>query len=212
MNTPPPIPTDTRLVSPQKKSGWLLAYAIVSSAIVVVLLFGFLLRHSTPSQESIVDLKERTAEYEKQEKMRAGEAKRRAAMARLQGLEGQLAILRQSLVATQSEKAAYSTKIRDYALDHKLAIAAMGITVGGAGVATDGSGRFTDDQKTVAGIGAGIAGLYALANYEECAEVADRMAKAAAIQSDFDRRIKSTEKQIAALKAEIDSERKQLEK
>jgi hypothetical protein len=148
---------------------------------------------------------------EQQAQRRAAEAKRASALARIQGLEGQLAVLRQSLATTVAEKDDYTTKVKDYAMDHKAAIAALGITVGGAAVAADQSDRFTDDQKKVAGVGAVVAGLYALSNHEECAEVANQMAKAVTIQSDYDQRINTARQQISSLQSQIDEEKKQLE-
>ncbi len=64
-------------------------------------------------------------------------------------------------------------------------------------------GNFSDDEKGVADISAVVAGLYALSNVDECAEVADRMAKAATIQKDYDRRIASLRRQVGALQAQI---------
>jgi colicin import membrane protein len=224
---------------PNRHPKWFSVYAIGSSSLILILLGVLVFRHPDSSRESVADEKQRTAEIEKQGKAqrelleqqrlaaeqqsqrqaaeakaqrdlleqqriaaeqqaqrRAAEAKRASALARIQGLEGQLAVLRQSLATTVAEKDDYTTKVKDYAMDHK---------------AADQSDRFTDDQKKVAGVGAVVAGLYALSNHEECAEVANQMAKAVTIQSDYDQRINTARQQISSLQSQIDEEKKQLE-
>jgi hypothetical protein len=197
--------------------------------LILILLGVLIFNHPASKMESISDLKERTAAYETQGKAqvaflekqrvaaeqeasrRVTEARRRAALARIEGLEGQAAVLRQALAATETEKAAYSTKIADYAMDHKAVILAMGITVASGIVATDKTNNLTDDQKTAATISALISGGYALYNYKECMEVADQMAKAATMQATYDSRIAKTRQQLSSLQSQIAEEKKQLE-
>lgn len=189
MNTPPPLPTERHDQPVSQNQKWFWVYAIGSSVLILFLL----LRHTDNSpRESLGDTKQRTAEVERQ-----------AQLARIDGIERQISILRQSITATQAEKAAFSSRMKDYAMDHKLAIAAMGVTVAGAGVALSDGDQFNDDQKTVAGISALVAGLYAISNHEECLEVADRMAKAATMRADYDRRLADAEEQIANLQKQI---------
>jgi hypothetical protein len=152
-----------------------------------------------PPVESVKDAKLRTAEFAKQRQI-----------AKIAGLEGQLSTLRRSLAAAEAEKAAHATRVKAYAMDHKMAIAALGITVAGAGVALEDNGNFTEDQKTVAGVSAVVAGLYVLANGEECAEVTDRMAKAATMQSDYETRIKALRGKVSVLQSQIAREKRLL--
>ncbi len=135
------------------------------------------------------------------------DANRRSALMRVQGLERHVATLRQSLSAAETEKSRYATRVKAYAMDHKAAIAAMGIAVGGISSAADRKNNLNDDQKTVAAVLGVGAGLYALANGEECMEVADQMAKAAVIQADHDRRIKELQRQMSKSLMLIDKER-----
>ncbi|MFT4175788.1 MAG: hypothetical protein QM627_03955 [Luteolibacter sp.] len=164
---------------------------------------------SGESTESLADVKARTVELEKQRIAAEQEAKRRSAITRIEGLENQLSILGQSLAATQVEKDAHATKMKDYAMDHKMAIAAMGIAAGSGAVAL--SDKSSDDEKTVAGIGAAAAGIYVLANASECAEVADRISKAKAMEADYDAKISKTKSTISSLQSRIDKEKADLQ-
>lgn len=222
-------PADSPASDSKRHPKWFSAYAVGSSSLILILVGVLIFNHPASKTESISDLKERTAAYEIQGKAqtallekqrvaaeqeasrRVTEAKRRAALARIEGLEGQAAVLRQSLAATETEKAAYSTKITDYAMDHKAAILAMGITVASGIVVTDKTNNLTDNQKTAATISGLISGGYALYNYKECMEVADQMAKAATMQATYDSRIAKTRQQLSSLQSQIADERKQLE-
>lgn len=195
MTTPPPLQPD-RIDPPSTRHyKWFWVYAISSSLIIIILLF----KHAGSSRESVGDEKQRTVEIEKQ-----------TTLARIQGLERQLSISRQSLAVIEAEKAAYQAKVKDYAMDHKLAILAIGGTVAGTAIALDKGDTFTSDQKTIAGWTAAAAATYALFNHEEILEVTDRMTKAATMITDFDGRINQTRQQISTLESQLEQARKGL--
>jgi hypothetical protein len=199
MNTPPPIPVAPFPNAPSTKSHkWFWIYAIVSSVLILFLLLRPALTPSGP-WESIASTKERTTENAKQ-----------AALARIEGLERQAATVRQTLAVVEAEKASYQTKVKDYAMDHKMAILAIGGTVAGTAIALDKENNFTEDQKTVAGWTAAVLATYALFNHEEIIEVTDRMTKAAAMISDYDKRIAEARQQISQLNSQLEREKKAL--
>ncbi len=141
----------------------------------------------------------------------AKEAKRRATLARIEGLESELSLLRRDITATENQQEDHQTRVNDYMMDHKMAIAALAAGVAGAGVAFDGSNEFSEDAKGLGGATAVIAGLWALANYEEVIEVADRMAKASAMQTDYKDRIDRMGQRVATLNSQITQEKRSLD-
>lgn len=164
-------------------------------------------RKAEEEKRRIEEIAQRKAEQERLAK----EAKRNAAIARIDGVERQLAAVRQAIQQTESDQEDYSTKVKEYAMDHKLAIAALGLTVGGGAVALDESDKFNNDQKAVAKGAAVLGGLYAITHHEECIEVANTMAKVATIQADYNARIKSSQQKAASLQSQITALKKELE-
>jgi hypothetical protein len=194
MNTPPPIPAAPFPHAPSTKSyKWFWVYAIVSSIVILFLLFR---PAASGPREPIANTKERTTENAKQ-----------AALARIEGLERQAATARQTLAVVEAEKASYQTKVKDYAMDHKMAILAIGGTVAGTVIALDKENKFTEDQKTAAGWTAAALAAYALFNHEEIIEVTDRMTKAAAMISDYDKRIAEARQQVSSLDSQLQREK-----
>ena len=199
MNIPPPIPIPHVPNAPSTKSyKWFWVYAIVSSVLILFLLFKPAPAPSGP-RESMENTRERTVENAKQ-----------ATLARIEGLERQTATWRQTLAQVEAEKASYQTKVKDYAMDHKMAILAIGGTVAGTAIALDTENNFTEDQKTLAGWTAAVLAAYALFNHEEIIEVTDRMTKAAAMIADYDNRIAETRKQLSSLESQLAREKKML--
>jgi septal ring factor EnvC (AmiA/AmiB activator) len=196
MNTPPPIPiVHAPAAQPAKSYKWFWVYAIVSSGLILFLLLKPAIAPPGP-RESMENTRERTAEGVKQ-----------ARLARIEGLERQRATWQQTLAQTEAEKASYQTKVNDYAMDHKMAILAIGGAVAGTAIALDKGNNFTDDQKTVAGWTAAFLGLYALSNHEEIIEVTDRMTKAAAMIADYDKRIAEARKQLSSVESQLAQEK-----
>lgn len=163
------------------------------------------------SSHSLADDKSRTAELERQRQMQAKLLREQRITAEVVGIEGQLAVLRQSLSVTQAELAAHLTKTNHYAMQHKAAIAAMGASVVGAVAALDDSSKLNDDQKTGAGLVSVAGGLYALFNAEECAQVVDEMARSASLQADYESRISKTKSEIRQLQSRIDHAKVELQ-
>jgi len=141
----------------------------------------------------------------------AKEAKNRATLARIEGLESELSLLRRDITATENQQADHQTKVNDYMMDHKMAIAALAAGVAGAGVALDEQNEFSDDAKTLGGVTAFIAGIWALANHEEVIEVADRMAKASAMQTDYKNRIDRMKQRVVNLNSQVSQEKLNLD-
>ncbi len=141
----------------------------------------------------------------------AKEARQRMALARIEGLENEASILRRDITATENQQADHQTRVNEYMMDHKMAIAALAAGVAGAGVAFDESNEFSEDAKGLGGATAVIAGLWALANYEEVIEVADRMAKASAMQNDYKNRIDRMKQRVITLNSQVSQEKRNLE-
>lgn len=189
---PPPIPSAHTPPPSTRHYKWFWVYAIGSSLLIVILLVILLVKGTDSPREPIADTKQRTVEIERQ-----------TTLSRIEGLERQLSTLRQSLGVVEAEKAAYQAKVKDYAMDHKLAILAIGGTVAGTAIALDKGDTFTSDQKTLAGWTAAAAATYALFNHEEIIEVTDRMTKAATMIADFDSRIEQTRQQLSTLESQL---------
>jgi peptidoglycan hydrolase CwlO-like protein len=103
----------------------------------------------------------------------------------------------------QGELESYEGRVRAYLMDHKMAVAAIAVGAAGTGVALSEDNAFTDDAKTIGGIGAVIAGLWAIGNMEEVMAVLDAMVQA-------DVHVKDLTAQIARARGEIDDERNTL--
>jgi septal ring factor EnvC (AmiA/AmiB activator) len=189
---PPPIPSAPTPPPLTRHYKWFWAYAIGSSFLIVILLVILVVKSTDSPHEPIADAKQRTVESERQ-----------TTLSRIEGLERQLSTLRQSLAVVEGEKAAYQAKVKDYAMDHKLAILAIGGTVAGTAIALDKGDTFSDDQKTIAGWTAAAAATYALFNHQEIIEVTDRMTKAATMIADFDSRIEQTRQQLSTLESQL---------
>ncbi|MFK7821369.1 MAG: hypothetical protein AB8G99_21820 [Planctomycetaceae bacterium] len=221
-----------RPAAKRTSSNWIVVYAIGSSCfaflLLGILIVGVLVRSSGPAQASepqrtrltqtglikagnsspdVVTTKTPAVAKPTPQHTPAVSLKQTLAAQKIAGLESHLMKLRGLLLQTEAEKAAHLSRIKAYALDHKAAIAAMGVTLGGVAVASDKKQRLTKDQKTAVGVATAVGGLYALMNGKECMEVADQMTKAAAIQSDYDSRIKNLKTQIANCRALIAKER-----
>ena len=214
-----------QIASSPKSFHWIMIYAIGSS-IFSLILFAVLMvggrsraslsshhvPRTTPVSQSRAEVtgtaaKNKASANQQTAVLARSAANRRSALMRIQGLENHVATLRQSLSSTEMEKSRHAIRVKAYAMDHKAAIAAMGIAVGGISSAADRKNDLNDDQKAVAAVLGVGAGLYALANGEECMEVADKMAKAAVIQADYDRRIKHLGRQISKSLTTIAKER-----
>ncbi len=99
----------------------------------------------------------------------------------------------------EAELADYRGKVNAYLLNHKMALAAIALGVGGTSVAIDTSNEFSQDAQAAASIGAFFAGMYALSNAEEVAEVADVLMQA-------DSRIKTLESEISGFQSNYSTE------
>lgn len=110
-----------------------------------------------------------------------------------------IAFLSQKLTEQRTELAEYESRVKAYLLNHKMAVAALALGLGGTAVAYDPNNEFSDDAQQIAGIGAILAGLYAINNFSEVAEVADQIAQA-------DSHVKSLTSQIAASEKQISIE------
>ena len=106
--------------------------------------------------------------------------------------------LQQKLQEQRSELADYNRRVEAYILNHKMAVAALAVGLGGAAVAYDPNNEFSDDVQGVAALVGIIAGVYALNNMQEISEVADQLMQA-------DRYVKSLEAQIELTQADLNS-------
>ena len=111
--------------------------------------------------------------------------------------------LEQQLLTHRSNLSDYKGRVEAYAMNHKMALTAITLGLGGTAVALDSTTTFSNDEKTVGGLVAAGAALWALNNTEELAEVADTMNQA-------DSHIKSLEHQIRTLSSQLASESQHL--
>lgn len=111
--------------------------------------------------------------------------------------------LEQQLLTHRSELSDYKGRVEAYMMNHKMALAAISAGIVGTGVALDSTSTFSSDEKTVGGLLAAGAALWALNNTEELAEVADTMNQA-------DSHIKSLEHQIRTLSSQLAAESQHL--
>ncbi|WP_395752135.1 hypothetical protein [Prosthecobacter sp.] len=139
------------------------------------------------------------------------QARNRMILARIEGLESEISVLRRDMTATENQRADHQTRVTEYMMDHKMAIAALAAGAAGAGVAMDNNNEFSDDAKAIGGVTATIAVLWAIANHEEVLEVADCMAKASAVQTDYKNRISRMSQRVTTLHSQIAQEKRNLE-
>lgn len=111
--------------------------------------------------------------------------------------------LEQQLLTHRSNLSDYKRRVEAYMMNHKMALTAITMGVGGSVVAFDSASTFSSDEKTVGGLVAGAAALWALNNMEELTEVADTLNQA-------DSHVKSLERQIRELSSQLTSESQQL--
>ena len=135
---------------------------------------------------------------------------RRTATARIEALQGELGVVRRTLVSTDAEKKAAAARFEAYCLNHKMATAAVLAGVTGIAVNVDDSKEISDSAKQAAGAVAVAAGVYFLFNAEECLAVADQMMQAAAAQKGFDARLAALRKQAADLESALRAENRRL--
>jgi len=111
--------------------------------------------------------------------------------------------LEQQLLTHRSNLSDYKGRVEAYAMNHKMALTAIALGLGGTAVALDSTSAFSSDEKTVGGLMAAGAALWALNNTEELAEVADTMNQA-------DSHVKSLEHQIGQLSSQLATESQHL--
>lgn len=111
--------------------------------------------------------------------------------------------LEQQLLTHRSNLSDYKSRVEAYAMNHKMALTAITLGLGGTAVALDSTSTFSSDEKTVGGLLAAGAALWALNNTEELSEVADTM-------NQVNSHIKSLERQISTLSSQLASESQHL--
>ncbi len=126
---------------------------------------------------------------------------RRAAAAQFEAAQSEAVALRRELIAVEGEKERFEAAMKNYLLDHKMALAALAAGVGGGKVALDDSKRFSAEAKTLAGTVAFLGILWAIGNHQEVLEVADRLAKADIMMKGFDARMAKLRGRVTAADA-----------
>lgn len=86
--------------------------------------------------------------------------------------------LTQRLDALEADRSEFDRAMDTYVADHKLAVAALWLGMGGAGAALDPDNEFSDEAETLGGLFAVAAATYAILNHQEIVEVADLLFKA----------------------------------
>lgn len=112
-------------------------------------------------------------------------------------LESELSVLNQERIRVEAERARHDTAVTAYLMNHKMATAAIVAGVGGTGVALDSSNEFSEEAEQIGAGMATMAAIYAIANFEEVAEVTNEMANASVIQEQYLQRLKQLDVQIA---------------
>ena len=111
--------------------------------------------------------------------------------------------LEQQVLSHRSDLSDYKGRVEAYMMNHKMALTAIAMGIGGGIVAIDPNNEFSSDVKTVAGFTTLLAAGWALNNSDEIAEVADTLNQA-------DSHVKSLERQILELSSQLASESQQL--
>ena len=106
-----------------------------------------------------------------------------------------LAFLENRLLTKKAELSDFQQRAEAYFMNHKMALAAIALGIGGTAVAIDANNEFSDDAQAAAGIGAFIVGMWAIGNMDEVIAVGDALVQA-------DARIKSLKAEINALNAQ----------
>jgi len=104
--------------------------------------------------------------------------------------------LQQKLQEQRAELADYNRRVEAYIMDHKMAVAALAVGIGGAAVAYDPNNEFSDDVQGVAGLVGVVAGLWALGNMEEISQVADQLMQASHYVESLEAQIKSNQTEL----------------
>ena len=133
------------------------------------------------------------------------DVRRRVAVSRHEIAQAEMAALRRELIAVRGEKERFQASMKDYLLNHKMAVAAIAAGVGGTGVVLDDKNEFSGDIKAVAGTVAVLGALWAIANYDEVVEVADRLMEASATIEDFTTRTSTLKHRLAAAESRLAS-------
>jgi septal ring factor EnvC (AmiA/AmiB activator) len=150
-------------------------------------------------------------------------AKRQILMSQLQQSDGTLSMLTQTIAGRRSnvaqleqrlsgqrsELAQFRGRVKAFMLNHKMAIAAITAGVGGAGVALNPRNEFSKDAEAIGGMVAVVAAIYALANAEEIAQVADALFQADAHFKTLQGHIDSTNLQLREELFALQEEEKQ---
>lgn len=89
-----------------------------------------------------------------------------------------LASLQQQLDGERNRRAHFEQALRAYMLDNKLAVAAIALGLGGAGVALSDDSRISDEARAVGGVAGVLAAAYAIANADEVLAVFNELTKA----------------------------------
>lgn len=119
-------------------------------------------------------------------------ARKQALLSDMQQINNEYKLLEQALTVKQqkidfldlqltkhnAELSDYKRKFNAYMLDHKMAFIALAAGLGGAAVAYDANNEFSAQAQEFGTVAAVIAGMYALDNSSEVAEVADQLMQA----------------------------------
>src|SRR5690606_13691547 len=125
------------------------------------------------------------------------------------GRRSKVAYLEQRLSQQRSALENFRGRVKAYMMDHKLAIAAIAAGLGGAGVALDPANEFSAEARQIGGLVAVGAALYALANAEEVAQVADQLVQADAHADTLQGQIDSTLQELRSELFQLQEEERQ---
>ena len=95
-------------------------------------------------------------------------------------------------------------------MDHKMVVVALAAGVAGAGVALDSNNSFSEDAKNVGGWVAGIAAIYALANFDEVSDVVNNLNQADAHVHNLEAGMAQTRSQIQQQQLSLQSNNNRL--
>ena len=121
-----------------------------------------------------------------------------------------LAAMNQRLVQQKADLANFTAGVRNYMLEHKLAVAALVAGLGGAATALDNTNVYSEDAKQLGSAVAVVAGIWALGNLDEVSQVLEALNRADAQVRGLQAAIAQTSADLKAQQSSIDQAQTQL--
>ncbi len=137
------------------------------------------------------------------------ESKCDSARQSLSNQESGLEALQQRLADRRTQLNEYNASVQGYMLDHKMAVAALAVGVGGAQISSDNT--YSADAKQVGSTVALLAGLWAIGNMDEVSDVLKTLNQADAQVGTLKSELAQTTSAIQQEEHSIEASKEQLQ-